>query len=609
MNFSSILAGGAFVGLLASFWGKIRALIWRGANLFIQQIEVQEGLGIPLLNHLIDHPDFKLSPFYDKVYSATQHNTIDGRRITVAFERFGDKSIIFWYRKRYPIMLSQNIANNNNNNQNNGNNAVNAFNAESSGGKYFITFLRGTVNIDELFSKCCETRDVLLTSVNKESATKTRRHFIMHFPGDSGESNGTRKANETNLKLESYLRVINIERNKLGQKYDENKRSLDALIFPKEVKSLIREILSWKESKQWYSDRDIPWKRGWCLYGPPGTGKTALARAFAEDLDMPIFVFNLAQLTNVTFVEKWKYARQYAPCIMLIEDIDNVFHGRKNITSDRLMFNSIFDVKEKGKEKNNNHPSREEAYSTFGLNFDVFLNCLDGVERNDGIFTIITTNKIEHIDEALGKPRKLPDGRIEFISTRPGRIDKSIELTYMTKEGKIEMARRILSEYPEEHKKILEFVEKYLDLQETPAQFQERCAQIALARYWNETHKSEEELYYKERPRDHTLDLSKGILAVVINEPTKEGNVIVEEGNSNRRVVATRGLPTEIGNTVLIDFGKKFILETVGLEKSLPNDDDDKDDDDNFWADGPEAVDPQPPASEDGFPTTYQGVN
>ncbi|MFO0843795.1 MAG: hypothetical protein U0797_15605 [Gemmataceae bacterium] len=43
------------------------------------------------------------------------------------------------------------------------------------------------------------------------------------------------------------------------------------------------------------------------------------------------------------------------------------------------------------------------------------------------------------------------------------------------------MARRILGEYPEEYAKVLEFVDKFPDLQETPAQFQERCGQIAAA--------------------------------------------------------------------------------------------------------------------------------
>ena len=58
----------------------------------------------------------------------------------------------------------------------------------------------------------------------------------------------------------------------------------------------------------------------------------------------------------------------------------------------------------------------------------------------------------------------------------------------MEVEDKRRMAKRILGEYPEEHAAVLEFVERFADLQETPAQFQERCGQIALARFWREQH-------------------------------------------------------------------------------------------------------------------------
>src|SRR5262249_6060380 len=122
------------------------------------------------------------------------------------------------------------------------------------------------------------------------------------------------------------------------------------------------------------------------------------------------------------------------------------------------------------------------------LTFDCLLNCLDGVEPADGIFTIITTDEVSKSDPARGQPRRLPDGTLEVISARPGRIDKAVEMTYMEAEDKKRMAKRILGEYPEEFRKILEFIERYPDLQETPAQFQERCGQSALARFWKEQH-------------------------------------------------------------------------------------------------------------------------
>src|SRR5262249_13694199 len=98
----------------------------------------------------------------------------------------------------------------------------------------------------------------------------------------------------------------------------------------------------------------------------------------------------------------------------------------------------------------------------------------------------ITTNDLGKIDPALGLPRKLPDGTVEFISTRPGRIDKAVELTFMEPEDKVLMAQRILGDYAEPLRQMLEFVERYPELKETPAQFQERCAQVALACFWKD---------------------------------------------------------------------------------------------------------------------------
>jgi SpoVK/Ycf46/Vps4 family AAA+-type ATPase len=168
------------------------------------------------------------------------------------------------------------------------------------------------------------------------------------------------------------------------------------------------------------------------------------------------------------------------PCIALIEDIDNVFHGRENVSRKNggalpLMI---------GPQNKEDGEKREVPLTP--LTFDCLLNCLDGVERVDGVFTIISTNDIGKIDPALGKPRTLPDGTTEFISTRPGRIDKAVELTYMEAADKQRMARRILGEYPEEYEGVLDFIDRFRELQETPAQFQERCGQLALARFWKE---------------------------------------------------------------------------------------------------------------------------
>ncbi len=270
------------------------------------------------------------------------------------------------------------------------------------------------------------------------------------------------------------------------------KSPLEDLIFPQRIKDLIQEVLLWRSSKDWYQDRGIPWKRGWLCYGPPGTGKTALARAFAEELDMPIFVYNLGEITNSELMKAWTDMQANVPCVALIEDIDNVFHGRDNV-SRRSIGSLLMPRKKKNRNEDGDDEDGEEGRSFGMLSFDVLLNCLDGVERSDGVFTIITTNDIRKVDTALGQPRTLPDGTTEFISTRPGRIDKAVELSYMEPDDKKRMACRILGPYEDEYLEMLDFIERYPDLQETPAQFQERCAEIALRCFWEDQRDGEGE--------------------------------------------------------------------------------------------------------------------
>jgi SpoVK/Ycf46/Vps4 family AAA+-type ATPase len=178
-------------------------------------------------------------------------------------------------------------------------------------------------------------------------------------------------------------------------------------------------------------------------------------------------------------MKAWSDMQASVPCVALIEDIDNVFHGRENVV--KRGFGSLL-LPRKKKDKGAGDDGDDEARPVGLLSFDTLLNCLDGVERSDGVFTIITTNDIGKVDPALGQPRRLPDGTVEFISTRPGRIDKAVELTYMETADKKLMARKVLGQHEDAYLDMLAFVDRF------PDQFQERCAQIALRCFWEGHH-------------------------------------------------------------------------------------------------------------------------
>lgn len=473
MDFRNVVFGGAALGMLAACWEHVKSLAWRITGLLIRRIEIpSEAAHQALISYLVAHyPRYRN---YDSMYGADYEHHRNGRYGLVPYEQFGNRSVIFW-NGWFPFLF--------NNAQESKPRGQQQQSSDSSSGpiKVFstVTFLRGTLDFESLFKKACEFSNQLAWEVNSVEEKAKNRFVIHHIPArKEQEDDWDTGSNGLPWYRQNYYRLLAHKPEELGKAPLHNGRALDALIFPARIKRLIQEIELWREHRDWYRDRSIPWKRGWLLYGPPGTGKTALARAFAEDLNMPIYVFNLAQMSNHELMKAWTDMQVNVPCIALIEDIDNVFHGRENIARKNLPMPFLMPRQKDQEHRNDPLPSP--------LTFDCLLNCLDGVERSDGIFTIITTNDLTKIDPALGQPRKLPDGTVEFISTRPGRIDKAVELTYMEPEDKKRLAKRILGEYPEEYAKIVEFIDRFADLQETPAQFQERCGQIALARFWQE---------------------------------------------------------------------------------------------------------------------------
>jgi DNA replication protein DnaC len=474
VDLMNYLAGGAALGLVAGFWEKIKAVLWRAVSLFVKRVEVNsEHAHNALVSYLVAH--HTRSGLYDCIYGAWHESQADGRCTLVPYEVFGNRNVVFWDRW-FPFLFS--------NAQEKQTNAANQqqgnYNAQATRVFCTLTFLRGTVNVEKLLTAACRHCDRLNWDAN-DAQERQRNRFAIHYVPERTTNEQQHHYNRgTGLpwfQLPAY-RLLAHAPDQLGRGARRTGSALANLLFPVRVKQLIREVEMWRSSRQWYQEHGIPWKRGWLLYGPPGTGKTALARAFAEDLNLPIYVFNLAALDNHELMEAWADMQVNVPCIALLEDFDNVFHGRENVSRRHSPLPLVIAAKD----NNNQNDARPRA----PLTFDCLLNCLDGVERSDGIFTIITTNDLARIDPALGQPRQLPDGTIEFISTRPGRLDKAIELTYMEPQDKREMALRILGDYPEEYATVLEFIERYPELKETPAQFQERCAQIALRCFWQE---------------------------------------------------------------------------------------------------------------------------
>src|SRR5262245_10963513 len=333
MDAWNFVAGGAAIGVIAGFWDKIKAVIWRVLNLFIQQVEIPaEPAHNALVAYLVGN--YKRSRFYERMYGAWYEHSRDGKYGLVAYEQFGNRSVVFWDGWR-PFIFSnaqEKKPKSTANNRTEG--------GESSATKVYstLTFLRGTIDMEQILRDACDRSNKLSWAVSSAEEEAKNRFVIHHVPrrGEEEREHGY-GSNGLAWYQQSSYRLLTHTPDQLGKPRAHNGKALENLIFPRRVKNLIQEIELWRKNRQWYVDRGIPWKRGWMLYGPPGTGKTALARAFAEDLNMPIYVYNLAELGNHELMKVWSEMQVNVPCIALIEDIDNVFHGRKNVSRNAAM--------------------------------------------------------------------------------------------------------------------------------------------------------------------------------------------------------------------------------------------------------------------------------
>ncbi|GMI09340.1 hypothetical protein TrRE_jg10297, partial [Triparma retinervis] len=192
---------------------------------------------------------------------------------------------------------------------------------------------------------------------------------------------------------------------------------------------LIDDARSFQAGAQWYFDRGIPYRRGYCLHGPPGTGKTSFVQAMAGTLGKDICMLNLSdkELTDTRLASALREAPGNA--LVMIEDIDSVFVERRKRT-------------EGGGDRGG------------GVTFSGLLNALDGVASQEGRITVMTTNHLERLDPAL---------------VRPGRVDLKVELSNATKDQAGELFARF---FPSDGSGKVRFKERVKDGQVSMAAVQ-----------------------------------------------------------------------------------------------------------------------------------------
>jgi hypothetical protein len=186
------------------------------------------------------------------------------------------------------------------------------------------------------------------------------------------------------------------------------KRHLNSIFIQKEKTDLItRRLDEFKAKEKWYIDNGIPYQMGILLEGPPGTGKTSLIKAIASYIDYPIYYLQASMLSDIA------EAMSLLPSssMVVIEDIDtsvSVGRRKKTTVKDDIAFS--YNAK-----RVNEGVATEDVKSFNASNLSDVLNSTDGMLSARGRILVVTTNKIDAIDEAV---------------LRAGRIDIKIHVGY-----------------------------------------------------------------------------------------------------------------------------------------------------------------------------------
>ena len=189
----------------------------------------------------------------------------------------------------------------------------------------------------------------------------------------------------------------------------------------KEEKEEVAELIDFLKNPKKFQKLGARIPKGVLLVGPPGTGKTLLAKAVAGEANVPFYYISGSDFVEL-FVgvgasrvrDMFKQAKQSAPCLIFIDEIDAV--GRQ-----------------RGSGIGGGHDEREQTLNQL-------LTEMDGFGANEGIIIIAATNRPDVLDPALLRPGRfdrqvtvsLPDAKereeILKVHARNKTFDKSVNL-------------------------------------------------------------------------------------------------------------------------------------------------------------------------------------
>lgn len=192
----------------------------------------------------------------------------------------------------------------------------------------------------------------------------------------------------------------------------------DMIQGPTMKDSLLKDVLSFFTSRALYASMAVPWKRGVILHGVPGNGKTLSIKALINSLaalDPPIPALVVKSFDNKCNGPKYAmkamfaHARAMAPCVLIFEDLDSLVENETR---------------------------------------SYFLNEVDGIESNDGVLMIGSTNHLGKLDDAITK--------------RPSRFDREFHFKLPEEPERVAYCRQWVKKFAD--KETVDFPDELCDI-------------------------------------------------------------------------------------------------------------------------------------------------
>ena len=215
---------------------------------------------------------------------------------------------------------------------------------------------------------------------------------------------------------------------KLYEKADELNITFKDVAGQEGAKQEVQEIVEFLKNPKKYTDVGGKIPKGALLIGPPGTGKTLLAKAVAGEAAVPFFSMSGSDFVEM-FVgvgasrvrDVFKQAKEKAPCIIFIDEIDAVGRARS---------------------KNPAMGGNDERENTL----NALLTEMDGFGSNSGVIVLAATNRVDMLDKALLRAGRfdhqirvdlpdLPERKAIFqVHMKPLKLDKNIDLDLLARQ-------------------------------------------------------------------------------------------------------------------------------------------------------------------------------